>query len=141
MSSTTVRPKAETAYAESRGRGMLLYAAVLLGVLGFFNLLNGISAVAGAHIFVPGAHYVIGTFLAWGWATLIFGALQIAAAAGVMSGNQLARWFAIAVVGLNAVEQMFFLAAYPFWSLVIIAVDVVALYALSVYGGRPAAEA
>ena len=53
-----------------------------------------------------------------------------------MAGNQVARWFAVAVLGLNAIDQMFFLPAYPFWSLVIIAVDVVALYGLCVYGSR-----
>ena len=53
-----------------------------------------------------------------------------------MAGNQVARWFAVAVLGLNAIDQMFFLPAYPFWSLVIIAVDVVALYGLCAYGSR-----
>ena len=51
-------------------------------------------------------------------------------------GNQLARWFAVAVVGISAIEMMFFLPAYPFWALVIIAVDVVALWGLCVYGSR-----
>ena len=61
---------------------------------------------------------------------VILGALQLLAAAGVVAGNQLARWFAVAVLGLNAIDQMFFIPAYPLWSLVIIAVDVVALYGL-----------
>jgi hypothetical protein len=55
---------------------------------------------------------------------------------GSHPGHQLARWFAVAVVGLNAIEMMFFIPAYPFWALVIIAVDVVALYALCAYGSR-----
>ena len=54
----------------------------------------------------------------------------------MVAGNQLARWFAVAVLGLNAIDQMLFIPAYPFWSLVIIAVDVVALYGLCVYGSR-----
>ena len=45
----------------------------------------------------------------------------------MLAGNQLARWFAVAVVGLNAIDKMFFIPAYPFWSLTIIAMDVVAL--------------
>ncbi len=53
-----------------------------------------------------------------------------------MTGNQLARWFAVAVVGINAIDMMFFIPGYPFWALVIIAVDVVALYALCAYGSR-----
>jgi hypothetical protein len=41
-----------------------------------------------------------------------------------MLAGKLARWFAVAVVGLSAIDQMFFIPAYPFWSLMIIAVDV-----------------
>jgi hypothetical protein len=46
------------------------------------------------------------------------------------------RWFAVAVLGLNAIDMMFFIPAYPFWSLIIIAADVVALYGLCAYGSR-----
>jgi len=49
----------------------------------------------------------------------------------VLAGNQLARWF-----GLNAIDQMFVIPAYPFWSLVIIAMDVVALYGLCSHGSH-----
>jgi hypothetical protein len=79
---------------------------------------------------------VFGDLRAWGWVALILGALQLVAGAGVMTGNQLARWFAVAVVGLNAIGQLFFVPSYPFWSLTIIAVDVVALYGLCAYGSR-----
>ena len=48
----------------------------------------------------------------------------------------MARWFAVAVVGLNAIAQMSFIPAYPFWSLMIIAVDVAALWGLCAYGSR-----
>lgn len=54
----------------------------------------------------------------------------------VLTGNPLARWFGVVVVGLNAIGQMFFLTSYPFWSLLIIVIDVVALYALCVYDSR-----
>lgn len=62
--------------------------------------------------------------------------LQFFAAIGVLAGNQAARWVAVAVLGLNAVGQMFFIPAYPFWALMIIAVDVVALWGLCAYGSR-----
>ena len=45
-----------------------------------------------------------------------------------MIGNQAARWFGIAVIGLNLISQLFFIPAYPFWALTIIAFDVFALY-------------
>jgi len=92
-------------------------------------------------VLTTNAHYVFGTLHWWGWVTLILAFLQLFAAAGVLLGNQIARWFGVAVVGLNAIAQMFFIPAYPWWSLVIIAVDVVALYALCVYGSRANADA
>jgi len=66
----------------------------------------------------------------------ILSAVQLLAAAGVWAGNQLARWFAVAVVGLSAIGLMFFIPAYPFWSLMIIAADVVALWGLYAHGNR-----
>ena len=53
----------------------------------------------------------------------------------------LARWFAVVVIALNAIDQMFFVPAYPFWALTIIAMDVVALYGLVAYGSRQNLEA
>jgi hypothetical protein len=137
MTSTT-RPAWSTGgrEAEGRGYGLILFAAVLLLVLGFFNMIYGIAAIANSHVFTANAHYVIGDLRAWGWITLILSVLQLVAAAGILAGNQLARWFAVAVVGLNAIDMMFFVPAYPFWALVIIAMDVVALYGLCAYGSR-----
>ena len=128
-------------HAEGRGAGMVVFASVLLAVIGFFNMLYGIAAIANSHVFVANAHYVFGDLRAWGWVTLILAVLQLVAAGGIMMGNQLARWFAVAVVGINAIEMMFFLPAYPFWALVIIAADVVALWGLCVYGSRENLEA
>ena len=123
-------------HAEGRGWGLVVFAAVMLLVIGCFNLLYGIAAVAGAHVFVANAHYVIGSLNSWGWITLIIGGVLVLAAAGVIAGNQLARWFGVTVLGLNAIEMMFFLPAYPFWALVIIAADVIALWGLCAYGSH-----
>lgn len=138
MTSATMRPASGTGghHAEGRGFGLIVFASVVLAVVGFFNLLYGIAAVANSHVFVANAHYVIGDLRAWGWTTLILGGLQLLAAGGVLAGNQLARWFGVAVVGLSALAMMFFIPAYPLWALVIIAVDVVALYGLCAYGSR-----
>ena len=135
MTSATTRPASGTG-GQVQGGGLIFFASVMLVIIGCFNLIYGIGAIANSHVFVANAHYVFANLRTWGWITLIIGALQLLAAAGVVMGNQLARWFAVAVLGLNAIDQMFFIPAYPFWSLVIIAADVVALYALCVYGSR-----
>lgn len=137
MSTQIARPGTTSAeYGGGRGSGLLIYASVLLGILGLFNLLDGITAVAKSSVFVAGARYAIGDLRAWGWAVLIIGALQLVAAAGVVGRNQFARWFGVAALGVNSVVQMFFIPSYPFWSLLIIAVDVVGLYALCAFGGK-----
>ena len=140
MAESTTKPAHQaSAFAGGRGAGLVTFAVVMLTVLGFFNVLDGIVAIARSHVFIANAHYVVGDLRAWGWTVLIVGILELCAAGGIAVGNQLARWFAVVMVGLNALAQMLFLPAYPFWSLTIIAVDVVVLYGLCVYGGhRPA---
>ena len=134
MTSATAR------HARGAGRGegywMVVFAASLLGVGGTFNVIDGIAAVARSHVFIANAHYVIGDLRTWGWVALVLGALQLLAMLGVVAGNQAARWFGVATIGLSAIAQMFFIPAYPFWSLMIVAVDVVALWGLCAYGSR-----
>ena len=126
---------------EGHGYGLVLFASILLVVVGIFNVIQGIAAIAHSHVFVAHAHYVIGNLRAWGWITVILGVLQLLAAIGVLAGNQFARWFAVVVIGLNAIDQMFFIPSYPFWSLTIIAMDIIALWGLVAYGSRANLEA
>ena len=140
MTSAAMRPAEGETYQEGRGYGLIIFASVLLGILGFFNMIYGIAAIAQSHALVANAHYVFGNQRTWGWITLILAVLMLVAACAILLGNQLARWFGVAVIALNAVDQMFFTQAYPFWSLTIIALDVVALYALCRYGSRANVE-
>jgi hypothetical protein len=128
-------------HAEGRGFGLVVFAAVLVGLIGCFNLIDGIAAIANSHVYVANAHYVFGNLRSWGWITLIIAIVQLVAAVGVYMGNQMARWFAVALLGLNAIDQMFFLPGYPFWSLTIIAADIVAIWGLCAYGSRENIEA
>ena len=138
MTSETIRPESGAGgrHARGQGYGLIFFAAIMMFVDGFFNMLYGIAAIAHSHVFVANAHYVIGDLRAWGWVSLIIAILQLVAGGGVLAGNQLARWFAVAILGISAIEMMFFIPAYPLWALVIIAIDVIALYGLFAYGSR-----
>ena len=136
MASTRTRHIRDTSEPPAEGSGLIIFAVALLIILGVFNLIYGIAAIARSHVFVANAHFVFGDLRAWGWVALIVGVLQLLAGIGVMAGNQLARWFAVAVVALNAIAQMLSIPAYPFWSLTILAADIVALWALCLYGSR-----
>jgi hypothetical protein len=141
MTSATVKSSRGGRHAERAGMGLVIFASVMMLVIGCFNLIYGIAAIAQANVFVANAHYVFGGLNSWGWVTLIIGAVQLLAAAGVLAGNQLARWFGVAMLGLNAIAMMFFIPAYPFWALMILAMDVVALWGLCAYGSRANIEA
>src|ERR1700745_3421322 len=87
---------------ESHGYGLVLFASVVLVVTGCFNLIQGIAAAAGSRAFQAHPPFVVANLTTWGWITAILGALQLVAAVGVLAANQLFRWFAVAVIGLNA---------------------------------------
>ena len=139
MTSATMRR--DRGARQGEGYWMIVFAVALLVTVGFFNLIDGIAAIANSHIFIANAHYVVGDLRAWGWVVLILGVLQLIAAIAILAGSQAARWFAVVVIGLNAIGQMLFIPAYPFWSLLIIAVDIVALWGLCAYGNRENLEA
>jgi len=134
VTSATIRETRAAGHGQSYW--MIVFAAVLLWIVGFFNVIDGTAALAKSSVFIGSARYVIGDLRTWGWVALILGALQVLAGVGVLAGNQVARWFAVAAIGLNALGQMYFIPSYPFWSLMIIAGDVVALWGLCAYGSR-----
>jgi hypothetical protein len=110
----------------------------MLGLAGVLSVIDGIVALSRSKLYTPNSSYVFTDLRSWGWITLIIGALLIIAAMGVFSGSGFARWFGIAAAGLNAIALFGSptAAAYPFWALIIFALDVLVIYALAVYGGK-----
>ena len=128
------RMTADAGGRHTGGRDMLVLTPVLLLVTAVFNLVGGIAAIAGSHILIASVPYLSGGLRAWGSVMAILSAVQLLATAGVWAGSQLARWLAVVAVGLSAIGQTFVIPAYPLWSLVIIAADVVALWGLYAFG-------
>lgn len=123
-------------YQEERGNGWVVFAGVLLLILGTMNSIEGIAAIGNAHFFVGNAHYVFGDLNTWGWITLCLGVVQLLVGLGVFVKNQFARWAGVGVLSLNALAQLLIMPAYPFWSLSLFAVDILAIYGLVAYGKR-----
>lgn len=123
-------------YDDAHGAGWVLFAGIMLLVLGTLNMIEGIAAIGKAHFFVANASYIVGDLNAWGWVVLTIGAVQALVAIGVFAGSQLSRWAGVAVLTLNATAQLLMIPAYPFWSLALFALDVIALFGLVVYGER-----
>jgi hypothetical protein len=128
-----------SAYVDyDRGIGWVMFAGTLLLIVGSINFIQGLAAIGNAHFFVHNAHYVAGSLKTWGWIVLLIGIVQFVVGLGVLFKNQLARWVGVVALAANAVVQLLLMPAYPFWSLSIFALDILALYGLIAYGGRGA---
>ncbi len=121
---------------EFRGSGWVMFAGVLLMMIGTLNFIMGLAAIDKANFFTINAHYVAGDLNTWGWVVLCIGVLQWAVSLGVFVKNQLARWVGVFALAGNAVVQLMMMPAYPFWSMSIFAADLLAIYGLVVYGRR-----
>jgi hypothetical protein len=116
------------------GQGWLPFAGTIVALVGCMNLVYGLAAVTHSKVLPRHPDVVLTNLKTWGWVTLGFGLLQIVAAIGIFAGNQLARWFGVAVLFINALGQLSFANAYPIWSLTIVGIDLLAIYGLVVHG-------
>jgi hypothetical protein len=115
--------------------GWVIFAAVMLIIVGVLNVIWGIAAIADSKFFVQDQKYILSNLNAWGWITLIIGALQLLAGFSLWSGNLYGRAMAILFASLSALAALLSIPAYPFWSLAIFAIDIIVIYQVSLYGG------
>ena len=119
-----------------QGTGWIMYAWIVLVVVGVWNIIEGIVAISRSSFFTStGAHYVYANLNTWGWIILIWGILEVLAAASVWRGGQWGRWFGIFVAGIAIILQFLALPIYPFWALIDILLYALVLYGLAEYGG------
>lgn len=115
--------------------GGTVFAAVMMIILGIWQIIIGIAAIARSEFFVVAPNYVyeIDT-TAWGWVHLGIGVLALLAGLFLFTGALWARIVGIALALLSAVANFFFLPYYPLWSLAVIALDVFVIWALASVG-------
>ena len=117
--------------------GFVVFAATMMMLIGGFHAIAGLAAIFEDQFFVVGPNYVYDVdATAWGWIHLILGVVVFFAGAGALTGQTWARVVGITLACLSAVANFFFIPYYPIWSLVIIALDVLVIWALAVYGRR-----
>jgi hypothetical protein len=117
------------------GTGWVMFAVVMLGFAGTFNVIDGALALANSKVYTVNATYVFSDLRTWGWIVMLLGVAQLIAALAMFSGSQLARWFGILAAAASALGQLMFVHAYPFWSLAVFSVDILIVYALAVHAG------
>ena len=112
-------------------------------IRGVFDILQGLAALLRDHdYFVAKTDDALLTFnfTAWGWIHMLFGLAMIGVGVLLLQGSKFGRVVAILLVGLNLIAQFGWVAAYPVWAIIAIAIDILILYALLVHGSELAAD-
>lgn len=123
-----------------RGLGRTVFASVLLMIGGVLNIVWGIGAISNAHFFAHHTHYIFASLKGWGWVSLILGVFEIIAGLSLVRGGAYGRWFGVLAGSLVAIESLFSIPAYPFWSIAVFALSLWIIHGLLVYGEPEEAE-
>ena len=112
--------------------GAIAFAATILTMVGVFQVITGLVAVFNDEFFVVTRNYTFDLDVtAWGWIHLILGVVIFLAGVALFSRARWAGYVAIALAILSAVANFFFIPYYPFWALVVIALDVFVIWGLT----------
>jgi hypothetical protein len=115
--------------------GWVAFGAVMMMMAGAFNIINGLAAVFTDDIYITGSEGVLLLDVtAWGWIHIVTGILVAGVGFALLRGALWARVVGTVLVMLNMATHVLLMAAYPWWSLLIIALDVVILWAIIVHG-------
>jgi hypothetical protein len=116
--------------------GLILFAAIMMIMTGVFQALQGLIAIFENEFYVATRNYLFKfDATTWGWIHLVVGVVVAVAGWGLLSGRTWARAAAIALALLSAIANFLFIPYYPFWSLLIILLDIFVIWAIAAHGG------
>jgi hypothetical protein len=123
--------------------GWIGFAGLVMLIIGSIDFFQGLIALFEDEYFVvTQSGFLVVDVTAWGWIMLIWGVLLVLAGLGLIAGQGWARWFGILVVSLNVIAQLGFLgnSQYPLWSLTVMALNIIVLFALTARWGESRAD-
>ena len=118
---------------EPRGAGWLTFAAVMFLLAATFNAVYGIAALANDDYFAVD-ELLFGDLSMWGVFYLIAAACQVTAAMLIFAQSSVGAFMGIVIAMLNGTLALLSIGAYPIWSIIILVVDGMIIYGLTVYG-------
>jgi hypothetical protein len=123
----------DSGYASSlEGGGWVVFAGIMLVLVGFFNVINGIAAISNSDYLVH--QLLFSNMNAWGWTFLIWGCIQILAGATLVSGSTWAIVVGIVTAFVNILAQLSWARTNPVWAVCAMVIDVLVIYGLVVHG-------
>ena len=122
-----------------KGNGLADYAGVIMVIVGVWHVLVGITALVNDKIYVNAPTTVYSFDLTgWGWVHLLAGILVAGAGVGILRGQTWGRVVGIVLASLSMVANFLYMPWYPWWSLLIIVLDITIIWALAMYRSEPA---
>jgi hypothetical protein len=119
--------------------GWVVFAGCVMVMVGFLNFFYGLAAVVNDQVVVVGGHgAIIADITTWGWVTLILSVILVLTGFGLLGGAEWARVVAVIVLVVNAIEQVWIFPAAPLWAFIVILLDVIIIYNLTVSWAEPA---
>jgi hypothetical protein len=118
--------------------GWAVFAGVMLVVVGAFQAIDGLIALFRDEVYLVREDGLVVNvdYTAWGWVHLILGIVLVAAGAAIFAGRVWGRTIGVIAAIISAVLNFAYIASYPVWSTLIIALDVLIIYALIAHGGE-----
>jgi hypothetical protein len=117
--------------------GWIAFAGVMMIMIGIFQAVDGIVGIFNDDLLVQGPKYTYSlSTTSWGWIHLILGIIIVIAGIGLFSGNLAARIIAITLAVLSAIANFLWLPYYPVWSIIVIALNVAVIWALTAHGAE-----
>ena len=116
--------------------GWSFFAAVVLILVGAMNIITGFIALFDDNYLIPteGGGMFVFDPTGWGFTVLIIGALLVLAGFSILKGSLYGRIIGVLAAGLSAIAQISTIRPYPIWSMIIIFINVMVIYALTVHG-------
>ncbi len=126
-----------TAVEEQRWTGWVMFGGIVMIIAGAFDALLGLTAIllpSNEYLFLTDEAVILLDAAGWGWWHLIIGAAIVLVGIFVLRGATWARMVGVVLVSINAISQMGLLAVQPLWSLIMILLDIIVIFALIVHG-------
>jgi tetrahydromethanopterin S-methyltransferase subunit C len=118
-----------------RGAGRVVFAAILLLLVGTLNIIYGIGAIADANFYANDTRYILTNLNALGWLLILVGLIQLTGGFSLLSGNPYGRLIGIVAGSLGAIDALLSMGnSHPWWNLAIFALCVWVVYGIVVYG-------
>lgn len=116
------------------GDSWLMFAGLMIFFVGLWNAIEGGIALFRSAFFTGSP--VFGSLVFWAGVWIAIGVIEMAVAYAIIAGNNIARWFGVVIVGISTIVSLLTIPVFPWWSLFVLAVDLLLLYALLVHGDR-----